>query len=110
MKAVSVVLLLLLCGCVISPERDGAKTVYYVSQNRELAGCNNRTTPEERENCYMEVAVSKPSQFLCEEISSKETRNLCYNRLGKKVKNPDICQKIEKDDQLYTDCMTSSMI
>ena len=95
---------LFVAGCL----SEGEATVYTVSGKPELALCNQKPSVDERENCYMAVAVEKSSAPLCEEICSVRIHNLCVLKLAKKVANPNLCQQIRNDDWRYTDCVSSA--
>jgi len=79
-----------------------------LSQRPEFAQCNRLEERAERENCYVNVAFSKSSAPLCDEICSDNLYNLCIVRIAKDVKNPNLCQKIRQDDWRYTECVSSS--
>ena len=99
------VILIMLSACI---NESKPKTVYYKSTRPELEHCNNKLTPKERDVCYQQTAMKANSDALCDEVNEVELKNACYLEVARDTSNQYICQKIIKDDDVYTKCMTSS--
>jgi hypothetical protein len=108
MKAWTIILIALLAGCISPQEKPPSAEVHFVSTNPLIKGCNNRTTVESRETCYVEVADSSINPGICDEIGTLRLRNLCLDKLGKKLADPTICMKITNDDWRRTNCISGS--
>lgn len=106
--AYAIVLTILVCGCVIGGGENQPTEAHVVSNNPHLSACNNRSTVNERENCYVDTATQTNAPTLCEEVGTERLRNLCYHRIAVTLLDPSICVKIKDDDWRYTDCMTST--
>jgi len=100
----------LICGCISSTSRVDDKVEYVTSKLPELAECNGKTDDLERENCYVDVAVSKSNAVLCDEICSDNLRNLCFYKIAKKVGDINLCGEIRNDDWRYNNCIGSSTL
>jgi hypothetical protein len=97
---------LFILGCISSAEKEDE----VLSERPELAECNGRQTREEREGCYIDVALSMSNAGICEEISSDAKRNLCFHRLAVKVGDINMCNRIRNDDWRYNNCLGSATL
>jgi hypothetical protein len=93
---------ILLLGCFEEAEEE---VVFMISKHPDLQNCNNRPTPLEREECYVEVAVDKLHPILCDEISLPNLKNLCHHKVAKKNMNPKQCYAIQNDEWRFNDCI-----
>jgi len=105
---VLILLVLLLCGCLSQGKEENVQPPRIVSSVPELQVCNSKGSADERETCYMEVAMSRSNVNLCEEISAPNIYNLCVSNLAKMEGDPALCVRIKKDDWRYTDCIAST--
>jgi hypothetical protein len=105
--ALAVALSIIICGCLAGGDKVQQQP-HYVSSNPHLASCNNRSTVEARESCYVDAATSIGSASLCAEVGGEQLRNLCYHKVALKNLDPATCVNIKNDDVRYTDCMTSA--
>ena len=62
---------------------------------RTLAECEELTDINEKEECYLEVAVIGTVDInLCEKITDDNLRESCYEGVGQQTKDISICEKI----------------
>jgi len=90
-------------GCM---SEDRPDDVHYVSSKPELAHCNKEASVDEREACYLKTSLDRSSDLLCMEIGTLSKRNLCLQKVVIVNNDPVVCQKIERDDMRYTECIT----
>jgi hypothetical protein len=94
------------CGCAAPKINSTPEPVYYVSTQPALADCNvKNSNPQDRENCYLNVALKNRNAALCEEISLDNLRNLCLHNVAIDVRDTTICFKIQNDDWRFKDCV-----
>ena len=91
-------------GCV------GSKQEYPVSGDPLMQECNTLEDIDSRFNCYSQIAYDNGRPGLCEDIASKDKRNMCVYRIAKKYRDPQMCQMIKGDDESYSDCIMSSTL
>jgi hypothetical protein len=104
MKALAILLTIALIGGCISGKNPEEFT-FVVSGNPTLLACNNKPTPVQRENCYLETAFEKSAPSLCDEISLESIRNLCFHRIAKTIMDSKACYGIKNDEWRFNDCI-----
>jgi hypothetical protein len=66
------------------------------SSGRTASDCERESITVVRVACYTEVALSENDETICAQIKEPVTgRNNCYNELAQAKEDPDICEMIE---------------
>ena len=94
-----IILIIIFSGCLSKKISSVNLENYDISIKNRLMECIGYRDIEDRESCIMHVADDYRIPELCDTIYTEYYKNWCFKRLGEKMNNRTLCEKISTKNE-----------